>query len=377
VQKILQLMLFSGVFFCALLLQNVQAQQSLIMPLSPQSLLLDIESASGRLVAVGERGHILLSDDRGESWQQASVPTRQMLTAVYFAGEQRGWAVGHDGLVLATVDAGEHWVIQRDGLQEQQRLHQQKLVQLEGQRESLRGALLAADSREQREEFQLQLEDLELDIEDIQLALDEPVNAPPLLDVYFHDELRGIAVGAFNTLLLTSDGGVSWEHLSKRLDNPDEYHLNAVTGDGRGNVWIAGESGVLFRSGDFGERWSRLHSPYPGSWFGISRAPQSGHLLVFGLRGNVFRSRDGGDNWQVANTQSDRSLAGGGYLSTRYVMLVGAVGTLLVSEDGGATFKQRKLKNRINLSGVALAGDRAVLVGQGGVHITEGVGGGL
>jgi photosystem II stability/assembly factor-like uncharacterized protein len=57
-------------------------------------------------------------------------------------------------------------------------------------------------------------------------------------------------------------------------------------------------------------------------------------------------------------------------------MLVGAVGTLLVSENGGATFKQRKLENRINLSGVALAGDRAVLVGQGGVHITEGVGGG-
>ena len=41
------------------------------------------------------------------------------------------------------------------------------------------------------------------------------------------------------------------------------------------------------------------------------------------------------------------------------------------------TFKQRKLENRINLSGMSLAGDRAVLVGQGGVHITGGVGGGL
>jgi photosystem II stability/assembly factor-like uncharacterized protein len=377
VRKILQSMLFSGLICCALLSANALAQDSLIMPRSTQSLLLDIEAAGGRLVAVGERGHVLLSDDRGSTWRQATVPTRQLLTAVYFPDVQRGWAVGHDGLVLATVDAGEHWVIQRDGLAEQQQLLQQKLVRLEGQRESLRDAVIVADSRDHREEFQLQLEDLALDIEDLELALEEPVNAPPLLDIYFHDELRGIAVGAFNTLLLTTDGGVSWEHRSERLDNPDEYHLNAITGDGRGNVWIAGESGLLFRSGDYGESWSVLHSPYPGSWFGISRAPQSGNLLVYGLRGNVFYSRDGGDKWQASTSTSDRSLAGGGYLSERYVMLVGAVGTLLVSEDGGETFGQRKLRNRVNLSGVALAGDRGVLVGQGGVHITEGVGGGL
>jgi photosystem II stability/assembly factor-like uncharacterized protein len=377
VRKMLQSIVFSALAFSALLLTNASAQDSLIMPLSPQSLLLDIVPADKRLVAVGERGHILLSDDRGSSWRQASVPTRQLLTAVYFSDPQRGWAVGHDGLVLATVDGGEHWVIQRDGLQDQQRLHQQKLVQLEEQRESLRGALLAADSREQREDYQLQLENLDLDIEDIQLALTEPVHAPPLLDIYFHDELRGIAVGAFNTLLLTSDGGVNWEHRSERLDNPDEYHLNAITGDGLGNAWIAGEGGLLFRSADFGESWSTLFSPYPGSWFGISLAPQSGELLVFGLRGNVFHSRDGGDNWQAAATTTDRSLAGGGYLSERYAMLVGAVGTLLVSEDGGASFEERELKSRVNLSGVALAGERAALVGQGGVQLTEGVGGGL
>ncbi len=39
-----------------------------------------------------------------------------MLTAVYFINQQRGWAVGHDGLILVSDDGGENWRIQRDGL---------------------------------------------------------------------------------------------------------------------------------------------------------------------------------------------------------------------------------------------------------------------
>ena len=43
------------------------AEDALHMPLASKSLLLDIVIAQDRLVAVGERGHILLSDDDGNS----------------------------------------------------------------------------------------------------------------------------------------------------------------------------------------------------------------------------------------------------------------------------------------------------------------------
>jgi photosystem II stability/assembly factor-like uncharacterized protein len=363
--------------FCLLLPALSLAEDARLLPLASKSLLLDIVSIDDELVVVGEYGHILLSHDNGESWQQAQVPSRQMLTAVHFSTPSRGWAVGHDGLILASVDGGEHWVVQRDGLQEQKLLNALKLASLQSRREELRGSLLAAESRGQRSELQLTLEDLELDIEDAQYQLQDAVHAPPLLDVFFRDELRGIAVGAFNTLLLTTDGGVSWRYLSDRLENPDEYHLNAVTGDSDGNLWIAGEGGVLFHSADAGENWRTLASPYAGSWFGIDLALQSGRLLVFGLRGNVFFSDDGGDSWLGSAVATDRSLAGGGFLNERYVMLVGAVGTLLVSEDGGASFSSRPLGERVNLSAVACAGGQALVVGQGGVYRAAGVGGRL
>ncbi len=46
--------------------------------------LLAVVKADKRLVAVGQRGHIIYSDNQGESWQQATVPVSSDLTAASF-----------------------------------------------------------------------------------------------------------------------------------------------------------------------------------------------------------------------------------------------------------------------------------------------------
>src|SRR5471030_2586830 len=73
---------------------------------SVHGLLLDVTHAGTRLVTVGERGHILYSDDQGKDWTQAKVPSRQLLTALYFVDDKHGWAVGHDAQILASSDGG-------------------------------------------------------------------------------------------------------------------------------------------------------------------------------------------------------------------------------------------------------------------------------
>ena len=82
-----------------------------------ESLLLDITRTGGRLVAVGAHGHVVFSDDSGKSWQQAKTPSSTTLTSVFFSTATTGWAVGHDGLILHSNDAGETWVKQFDGYQ--------------------------------------------------------------------------------------------------------------------------------------------------------------------------------------------------------------------------------------------------------------------
>lgn len=67
--------------------------------------------AGSRLVAAGERGKLLLSDDQGASWRTAVVGKDQgsTLTQLAFADDKKGIAVGHSGWILRTEDGGEHW----------------------------------------------------------------------------------------------------------------------------------------------------------------------------------------------------------------------------------------------------------------------------
>ncbi len=353
----------------------VSASDALMMPRAAQSLLLDIVQVDSRLVVVGERGHILYSDDNANSWLQAQVPVRQMLTAVHFPAGKMGWAVGHDGMILASNDGGQRWVIQRNGLNDQTALNQQRAKALESDRQNLQQTLLDTDSKTRREALKVKIEELGLDIEDSQALLKEPVSPPPLLDVFFSDPLRGVAIGAFNTLLITGDGGINWRLASGLLDNPEEFHLNAITGDTQGNLWIAGEGGVLFKSSDYGGHWMTLDSPYSGSWFGIAYSKKSTRLLLFGLQGNVFYSDDAGESWQRSRVPERRSLAGGYFISKDYAVLAGSVGTLLMSDDGGESFASTAISSRVNLSAVTCVGGHTVAVGQGGVHKTPCVSG--
>lgn len=338
-----------------------------IMPRAAQSLLLDIAAAGSRLVAVGERGHILYSDDDGRNWRQARVPTTQMLTSVCFVDAGHGWAAGHDGIILATDDAGETWRLQRNGIaaQEQANLEQREVALREVQR--LEQAVAAAPPRE-RGALESALEDALLDLEDAELVLEEPPFASPLMDIWFQDRDRGWAVGAFGTLVKSTDGGRHWVSTPGAVPNPEELHLNTVTGDGTGRVFIAGEEGLMFRSLDAGRHWESVQSDYQGSWFGALYNRSRDALLVFGLQGQLHRSDDFGERWHALASDTQMTLNGGSASADGQVVIVGAVGTVLHSIDGGEPFTMHTLPQRLSLSAGLQRGAELVLAGQGGVR---------
>lgn len=342
-----------------------------IMPRAQQSLLLDITAAGQRAVVAGERGHILYSDDQGSSWHQASVPTTRMLTGIYFIDDQRGWAVGHDGLILVSDDGGANWRVQRDGIAAQRQANLEAREQAHKQLRALEEALEAA-SEQNRGDLELQMEDAVMDLEDADLALEEDVFTPPLMDIWFQDSNHGWAVGAFGALLATENGGQTWARQQGAIDNPDEFHLNTINGDGKGRVFIAGEGGVMYRSLDGGRSWESLETFYEGSWFGALYSAPGDVLLVFGLRGNLYRSLDFGNSWLPVNTDSNITLAGGYASASGKIALVGGVGTLLRSDDGGESFKRSMMANRLSLSSALYSGDRLILTGQGGVRLHQG-----
>lgn len=275
----------------AALAADVLATPAVDSPLAQRALVNGLAAAGARLVAVGQRGHILYSDDHGASWRQARVPVSADLTAVHFPTPQMGWAVGHDGVVLHSADSGATWALQLDG----------------------RRAAQALAAR--------------------QLAAHGPDE--PFLDVWFEDARRGYAVGAFGLLFCTTDSGKSWEPALQLADNPRGLHLNAIRPAG-GALYIAGEQGLLLRMPAGGERFAAVATPYQGSFFGVLGTPQS--VLAFGLRGNAFRSADGGRSWQKIDTGVPAGLTAGAVMPDGHLVLVSQGGHVLSSADGGATF---------------------------------------
>jgi hypothetical protein len=89
---------------------------ALMSPLASRSLLQAVTRAGDRIVAVGQRGHIVVSVDGGTTWKQSPVPVSSDLTAVFFADDKHGWAVGHGGVILHTGDGGERWDLQLNGV---------------------------------------------------------------------------------------------------------------------------------------------------------------------------------------------------------------------------------------------------------------------
>lgn len=298
-------------------------QAAWIKPGAAQSLIIDIAHDRGRWIVVGERGHILLSDD-AKSWKQVASPTRVMLTAVALQGGT-GYAVGHDATIIQTEDNGATW----------------------------------------------------------QEVYHEPEEQAPFLDVVMIDHKRAVAVGAYGLYAETNDGGETWEQsilepgeLEAAGEGVDEggeeffydFHLNDIAIAVSGRWYIAAEAGTIYRSDDDGGSWVRLPSPYEGSFFGV--LPLDGdNVLLFGLQGRLFHSDDAGAEWRRIETGVDATLSSGLRLGDGKALIVGYAGIVLNDVDAAAGVKSIRLPNRPALSNAhRLANGDLLTVGESGIR---------
>lgn len=273
--------------------------------LASRNLLLGLTQAGSTLVAVGDRGNILLSSD-GQTWKQVPVPVNVTLTAVTFADAKNGWAVGHDATIVHSVDGGLTWTLQQF----------------------------------------------------------KPEKGEPLLNVFAVDAQRAFGVGAYGMFLQTADAGVTWTEVEAAPVREDGLHLNTMIRLGDGSLFIAGETGLVGVSTD-GVAWERLPAPYEGSLFGA--LPRGGKgALVFGLRGNVLMTDDvRAGAWRSVDIGTVQSMFGGAVLPDGRFVLVGSDGEIVYVRPDGTSRRAPPASG--SLSGVVAVGDRLQMVGEDGV----------
>ncbi|CAB3753327.1 hypothetical protein GQ57_19165 [Burkholderia sp. MSh2] len=263
-------------------------------PAPTHMMLTDATRAGSRVVAVGDHGIVLLSDDDGKTWRQARrVPVAATLSAVAFADSRHGWAVGQWGTILATDDGGETWTTQR-----------------------------------------------------IDTSADQP-----LFSVLFTTPQDGLAVGLWSLMLQTHDGGKTWTRVT--LPKPPgggkaDRNLYRVFADAARALYIVSEQGTVLKSTDDGATWVYLPTGGKGTlWSGV--AMPDGRLVVGGLLGSLFESRDGGMTWSALATGTKSSITdlvadGNGLVG------VGLDGLVLKQGASGKPFERKQREDRSALT---------------------------
>ena len=261
------------------------------------SVLLGAAQAGSRLVAVGERGIVVISEDSGASWRHVQTPVSVTLNAVRFADEKHGYAVGHGGTVLVSADGGETWTRCLDG---------RLAAQL-----ALAAAQTSGDAADLREAERLVAEGPD----------------KPLFDVLVLDPQHAVVVGAYGLAFATDDGGQTWTSWMDRLDNPKGLHLYTIRSRGE-TIVVAGEQGLVRRSSDAGLHFAVLTTPYRGSYF-TAELPTAGGIVVAGLRGNFWRSRDAGASWTQLASPMQASITASAIQSDGALVLVNQAGVVM------------------------------------------------
>jgi photosystem II stability/assembly factor-like uncharacterized protein len=286
-------------------------------PLAAKGSLLDLVLAGPRLVAVGERGHVLLSDDQGKTWRQAkAVPTRSTLTSVCVTDANTLWAAGHGAVILKSADAGESWTL--------------------------------VDGKAEGPEV--------------------------LLDIRVQADGHGLAVGGFGAARITADGGKTWAAHTLLEGEEGERHLNHIVVSDTGTWLIAAEGGHVLRGTGKGGLtamdWKAIKTPYAGSlWTGTPLG--GGTLLLGGMRGNLVRSGDDGSTWTHQPVPKAGSLTGCVMLSDGRPLLVGVDGTVLVGDAAGNSFTLQQLEDRATLTAVAQLGNGTLMAAGTGLRSLE------
>jgi photosystem II stability/assembly factor-like uncharacterized protein len=275
-------------------------------------MLLDATRAGSRIVAVGEHGVVVISDDEGKTWRQAhEVPVSATLSAVTFVDAHHGWAVGQWGVIIATEDGGETW-------------------------------------RKQR----------------MDISVDQP-----LFSVFFTSAQDGIAVGLWSLMLATHDGGKSWAKVT--VPKPPgaakaDRNLYHIFADQHGALYIDSEQGMVLKSADGGANWSYQATGSKGTlWSGV--ALPDGRIVVGGLLGSLYQSSDGGASWTALNLGAKNSVTD--LVATSSGLLgIGLDGLVFRQREGSPSFEVRQREDREALT-AALVGsdDNPMLFSQDGV----------
>lgn len=228
--------------------------------------------SDGRIAVVSSMGATVTSDDHGNTWRRSELPGRPSLIDVDACDDGDLFALDTQRRVWKLMDDGGRWQSSTiDTPENTLSIHCAPDGTL-WVSASFSTLFSRAPGEESWREFSL--------YEDLQFTA-----------VRFVDESTGFAVGEFGTVLVTADGGVSWNAAEPV---PNEFYPMAADFLNPSTGWVGGLDGVIWQTSDGARSWQRQATPSSTPVYSITAA--DGEVLAAGGSAKLVKLVDG--EWQ-------------------------------------------------------------------------------
>ncbi|MFV0478532.1 MAG: WD40/YVTN/BNR-like repeat-containing protein [Parahaliea sp.] len=315
-----------------------------------KSLIYSVRKYGDRYFATGQRGHILYSDDNGDTWIQADVPVRSSILDIFFPSAEKGWAIGHEAVILHSDDGGKTWVKQYDGLR------------------------LAADGLDYyQEKVAEDPNDTVVPIlaDEMEFSASQGADKP-LFSIYCFSDTACNAGGAYGIAIKTRDGGKTWLPTMHRNENLDFFHLfDATSLPGKNRFFLVGEAALFMTAyidedtdDDSAEGMAKRVEtvPWNGSFFTVIDSADDA-IIAGGLRGKMYRTPDEGDTWEAVSKPDTSAIVDSIRLQDNRLVVVGVAGEVLISTDNGKSFSLAAVDDTGPINSVAEGPDNTLILG--------------
>lgn len=231
----------------------------------------------------GSDGTLLKTTDGGTNWTVLTSSTTDTLRSVYFTDDTTGYACGANGTIIKTIDAGNTWNPQTS-------------------------------------------------------------NVPNLLrSVFFPSHDIGYVAGGGGTILKTIDGGANWTQQISDITQ-DLISIRFINND---TGWAASSlgtflSGIILRTMDGGANWDTVYTNANG--FLSVFCATADTIYCAGGFGVMAKSTDAGNTWNTLVSGSVNNLRGAFYTSGSRGYVVGDLGDVLYTNNGGTSYNNQTIQ---------------------------------
>ncbi|RKY87001.1 hypothetical protein DRQ09_05195, partial [candidate division KSB1 bacterium] len=170
----------------------------------------------------GSTGIVLRTYDGGETWTQILTGINNTLYSIDFYNSSTGWAAGDEGSIIYTSDKGDNWLVQYSNVFD--RLNSIFILN--------DNCIFAAGNNGTILKWS----------NGSWVRVDYSGNEN-LNDIIFLDDLRGIIAGDSGRIVITTDGGNSWQ-----IDSlAEDIEFLSINNYGTSSLWLCGNYATVFR----------------------------------------------------------------------------------------------------------------------------------